>query len=435
MSTTACTENLINNDPGFVELSLERLGDNFDIDEFLSALRNNVTVQHVCFTGAFVRELTEDQLLKMLEGVSYLVGLQQLQIWCSTIPVATFAALLRRAEKLTVIFFFHIKLDGSQDDFINFSDAIRCHPTLNEFRFGGIEICRETISFDCVVDALGEASNMTAVTLQLMNGNRQNRFSGDALGKLMSSESIACVYLSRLGLGPDHYHAITKAIKSNKMLRVLDMFANTIQDDALLDIVRALINNDALEMVVFPGLNDNDFNDECSLAIAQLIDVNSSITALYMPCSKFTDVGLVHLAASLSNNKTLKKVEIAVSKKIGPKGIAALTNMLDKNYDLERLVVDSNEKSIKSKIEYYMRLNAVGRGQLINSGQANRVEWINMLISVHDDLDCLFYFISMNPTVCQFANTCGADVIVTEEYKCVERRHSIADLVPNHIIP
>ena len=90
--------------------------------------------------------------------------------------------------------------------------------------------------------------------------------------------------------------------------------------------------------------------------------------------------------------------------------------------------MDSNEKSIKSKIEYYMRLNAVGRGPLINSGQANRVEWVNMLVSVRDDLDCLFYFISINPTLCQFANTDGADVIITEEFEVKHRRHSMLDL-------
>ena len=425
VSFIVCTENLLNNDPGFVELSLERLGDNFDIDQFVFALRNNHTVKNVCFTGAFVRELTNDQLLQMLEGVGHLVGLQQLQIWCSTIPVRTFANLLQRANTLQVIFFFHVKLDGSQEDFIDFSSAIRYHPNLREFRFGGIEMIRDTISFDCVVEALGEAEKMQVVTLQLMNGNRNNRFSGTALANLMSSTTMQCLYLTRLGLGPEHYEAIMIAIETNKNIRVLDLFANNIKNDQLIRIVNVLRGNEVLEMVVLPGLDDNEFNDECSMAVSEMVKVNSSMISLYMPCSKFTDIGLVHLADSLSVNTTLKKVEIAVSNKIGEEGIAALTRMLDKNYELERLVVDSNEKSIKSKIEYYMRLNAVGRGPLINSGQANRVEWVNMLVSVRDDLDCLFYFISMNPTLCQFANTDGADVIITEEFKVRHRRHSM----------
>lgn len=425
---TACTENLLINDPGFVELSLEHLGDNFDIDQFLFALRNNHTVKHVCFTGAFVRELTGDQLLQMLEGVSHLVGLQQLQIWCSTLPVGTFAKLLQRADTLQIIFLFHVKLDGSQEDFNDFGNAIRHHPGLQELRFGGFEMIRDAISFDCVVEALGEAEKMQIVTLQLMNGNRNNRFSGAALVKLMSSTTIQCLYLTRLGLGPEHYDAVMHAIQTNKSIRVLDLFSNNIENDQLLQIVNVISGNEILEMVVLPGLDDNEFNDECSTAVSEMVKFNSSLISLYMPCSKFTDVGLVQLAESLSVNTTLKKVEIAVSNKIGQVGIAALTKMLDKNYELERLVVDSKEKSIKGKIEYYMRLNAVGRGPLINSGQANRVEWVNMLVSVCDDLDCLFYFISMNPTLCQFANSNGADVIVTEEFEVQRRRHSIAEL-------
>ena len=404
------------------------MGDNFDLDQFLFALRNNHTVQHVCFTGAFVRELTNDQWLQMLEGVGHLVGLQQLQIWCSTIPVCTFANLLKRAKMLQAIFFFHVKLDGTKDDFSDFSDVIRHHQRLREFRFGGIELIREAISFDCVVEALGEAEQMEVVTLQLMNGNRNNRFSGTALAKLISSTTIQCLYLTRLGLGPEHYEAIIMAIETNKNIRVLDLFSNNIKNDQLIQIVQMLSSNNVLEMIVLPGLDDNEFNDKCSMAVSEMVKFNSTLMSLYMPCSKFTDFGLVHLAESLSVNTALKKVEIAVSNSIGEQGIAALTKMLDKNYGLERLVVDSNEKSIKSKIEYYMRLNAVGRGPLINSGQANRVEWVNMLVSVRDDLDCLFYFISMNPTLCQFANTDGADVIITEEFEVKYRRHSIADL-------
>ena len=425
-----CTENLLHNDPGCVELSLERMGENFDLDQFLSALRHNYTVTHVCFTGAFVRDATTEQWVKMLEGVGHLVSLQQLQIWCSTIPVSTLASLLQRAKMLKVVFLFQAKLDGTQEDFSDFSNAIRDHPELREFRFGGFEMVRENISFDCVVEALGEASKLQVVTLQLMSGNRENRFSGTALAKLLSSTTIQCLYLARLGLRPDHYDAIILAVQTNQNIRTLDLFLNSIKTDQLIQIVTALSGNEVIEMIVLPGLDDNEFNDECSKVVAETVKLNSSLTSLYMPCSKFTDVGLVQLAESLSVNTTLKKVEISVSNKIGQQGIAALTEMLDKNYELERLVVDSSEKSIKSKIEYYMRLNAVGRGPLINSGQANRVEWVNMLVSVRDDLDCLFYFISTNPTLCQFANTDGTDVIITEEINLVHRRHSIANIFP-----
>jgi hypothetical protein len=417
------------NDPGFVELSLERMGDNFDLDGFLLALKYNKTVKHVCFSGSFVRELPPEQWRMMLEGVGYLEKLERLQIWCSTVPIATFAEMLQRAQRLKVILFFHVRLDGSQDDFVQFSNAIRCHPTLSEFRFGGIETVVENMSINCVVAALGEAQNMKVVTIQLFSTSRSAVFSGEALSQLFNSKSITGLYLTRLGLGQDHYNVVATALATNKNLRVLDLFANNATQDQLLLIATGLRENEGLETFVLPGLSNLELSYECSLAIADMLKVHKTIHSLYLPCSKFTDAGLIHLAESLTINTTLKKVEIGVSDQVGNQGMTALTRMLERNYELERLVVDSSEKSIKSKIEYYMRLNAVGRGPLLSSGQANRVEWVNMLISVRDDLDCLFYFISMNPTVCQFANASGADVIVTEEFKQM-RRHSMLELSP-----
>lgn len=412
------------NDPGFVELSLERLGDNFDLDGFLFALKCNKTVKHVCFSGAFVRELTPEQWCLMLEGVGYLESLEQLQIWCSTIPVNTFGAMLNAAQRLKVILFFHVRLDGSDQDFSLFSDAIRHHPSLTEFRFGGIETVVDNISLDCVVEALGDAPSLNIVTIQLFNTNRNAIFSGDALAHLLNSKSITGLYLTRLGLGEEHYQVISSAIATNRNLRVLDLFANNATNDQLLLIATGLRENHGLETFVLPGLKNLDLSFDCSKAIAETIKANTTIHSLYLPCSRFTDDGLIQLAESLTENTTLKKVEIGVSHSVGSQGMAALTQMLERNYGLERLIVDSAEKSIKSKIEYYMRLNAVGRGPLLCSGQANRVDWVNMLISVHDDLDCLFYFISMNPTICQFANASGADVIITEEFK-LTRRHSM----------
>jgi hypothetical protein len=424
MRYSVTTENLIMNDPGFVELSLERLGDNFDLEGFLSALKCNKTVKHVCFSGAFVRELTPEQWCLMIEGVGHLESLEQLQIWCSTIPVHTFGTMLQNAKHLKAILFFHVRLDGSEDDFLHFSGAIRHHLSLAEFRFGGIETIVENISLDCVIDALGDTPNLKIVTLQLFNSNRAAIFSRDALAHLLKSKSITGLYLTRLGLGQDHYVVIASAIATNRNLRVLDLFANNATSEQLLLIATGLRENHGLETFVLPGLSNLDFSYDCSIAIAETLKANTTIRSLYLPCSRFTDDGLILLAESLTVNTTLKKVEIGVSDHIGNQGMAALTQMLEKNYELERLIVDSAEKSIKSKIEYYMRLNAVGRGPLLCSGQANRVEWVNMLISVHDDLDCLFYFISMNPTICQFANASGADVIVTEEFK-LTRRHSM----------
>lgn len=75
---TACTDKLRQNDPGFVELSLERKGDDFDIDDFVYSLKCNQTVKHVCFSGTFIRELEDEQWDSILESIGHLQTLEEL---------------------------------------------------------------------------------------------------------------------------------------------------------------------------------------------------------------------------------------------------------------------------------------------------------------------------------------------------------------------
>lgn len=422
---------MIQNDPGLVELSLERVGENFDLDELVYAMRANQTVKHVCFSGTFVRELTELSPANwevMLEGIGHLQTLEELQIWCATIPVRTFGIMLKNAVLLKKIYFFRVQLSGTQEDFAEWGESIRSHPALAEFRFGGIQTVTETISLDCIIEALAEAPHLQVVSLQLSNGQDMAPFSGSALARLFRSPTILDMYLSRLGLGPDHFVIIAYALGLNSTLRVLDLFGNNLTNEHMLLILNSMLKNQGLETLVLPCPSEEDLSIECSEAMSQVLKANKTLVTLNLPRSSLSDTGLLHLAEGLTINTTLKKIEVGVSENVGEKGKEALTGMLERNYELERLVVSSAEKSIKDKVEYYMRLNAAGRGSLLNNAHANRGEWVEMLISVREDLDCLFYFTTMNPTVCQFANASGADVIITEEFKQpVMRRHSMLD--------
>ncbi|KAL7565607.1 hypothetical protein ACA910_018969 [Epithemia clementina (nom. ined.)] len=171
-----------------------------------------------------------------------------------------------------------------------------------------------------------------------------------------------------------------------------------------------------------------DLSVESCAAISEALKKNNKLLTLNLPQSNLSDEGIFHLAEGLTVNKTLKKVEVGVSKNVGDSGIQALLDMLENNHELERLVVSSADQTIKEKTEYYMRLNEVGRGKLLrrSDGHATREQWVEMLISVVNDLDCLFYFITSNPTLCnQFVNPTGADVIITQEIK-ITRRHTLS---------
>lgn len=414
---------MIQNDPGFVELSLERLGENFDLDDFVYAIKANQTVKHVCFSGTFVRELQPDQWKTMLEAVGHLSTLEELQIWCSTIPIGVFRKTIQFAKALRKVYFFRITLSGTQAEFDEFATALKDHQTLRDFRIGGFQTSDENISLDAVVEAFAEMPSLEVVSLQLTGFHETVPFSGRSLARLFCSQSLSDVYLSRLGLVNEHFDVIVRGLGGNDRLRVLDLFGNNISNEHVILLAEALAQNIGLETLVLP-CPAQDLSVESCQAISQALQVNKTLVTLNLPRSILSDEGLKHIAQGLTVNTTLKKIEVGVSKSIGEKGTEALEEMLEKNYELQRLVVSSAEKGVKEKVEFYMRLNEVGRGSLLRDGKATREQWVEMLSTVVNDLDCLFYFLSMNPTLCQFANTRGADVIITEEFR-PRRRHTI----------
>ena len=275
---------------------------------------------------------------------------------------------------------------------------------------------------DRVVQALATAPKLEVVSLQLSSAQQAVPFGTDAIAQLLASDTITDLYLSRLGLGEGHLAVIAQGLAVNTTLRVLDLFGNTIENPHVMAMANALAQNNSVEILVLP-CPANDLSVEACAAISEALKKNNKLTTLNLPRSNLSDEGITHLAQGLTVNKTLKKVEVGVSKTVGDTGINALMDMLDKNYKLERMVVSSADQSIKEKTEYYMRLNEVGRGNLLASGKATREQWVEMLITVQNDLDCLFYFISSNPTLCQFANVQRASVIVTEELR-IRRRHT-----------
>jgi len=411
------------NDPGFVELSLERVGENFDLDEFVYGISANTTVRHVCFSGTFVRELLGNQWRTMLESIGHLQTLEELQIWCSTIPVDVFANTLRNARRLHKIYLFRVQLEGSQEDFDAFAKAVRQHPSLRDIRVGGFSLTNENVTMDSVVDALAACRPLEVVNLQLAGWNAVTPFSSASLARLACSPTIRDLYLSRMGLQQEHFAVIALGLMTNHRLRILDLFGNNVTNDYIILICKALEKNKALETMVLPCPTDDLSVDSCA-AISRVLTVNKTLVTLNLPRSNLGEVGLTHIAQGLTVNTTLRKIEVGVKKDLGTEGEHALTTMLDKNYQLERLVLSSAEQSVKDKVEYYMRLNEVGRGGLLRDGKASREQWVEMLISVVNDLDCLFYFMSKNPSLCQFANVSGAAVIITEEFR-PGRRHTI----------
>jgi hypothetical protein len=513
----------------------------------IDAFTCNTTVKRVCFSGTFVRDLSTPDWCSMLHAVGYLSSLQDLQVWCSMIPVAVLARTLVLSHQIRKVYLFGIVLKGTYSDFRALAEALTDHPSLRDFRCAGFQlemptqedplptlpdtpIVREAtldidndidaimaavaaenmdsqpnssatspsstpfalhqqttamsaaaaqvraslhqncvddttsmddvdvdvdddvdddvmeqftesesdiddqpISMDPILEALATTMKLQVISLQLSGWRSEAVFSPSSLARMLSSESIEDMYLSRLGLNKIHFEVLAEGLRNNQTLKTLDLFGNHVDNDALMLIADALSTNQGLESLVLPCPPD-DLSVEICEALSRALHVNTHLVSLTLPRSNLNDEGLYLMAQALTVNTTLKRIEVGISKSVSKHGLDALTKTLESNYGLQRLVISGAEKSVEDKVDYFMRLNEVGRGKLLCDGNATREQWVEMLISCSEDLDCLFYFIKMNPTLCQFANAQQSPAFVTYEVSSAvgaKRRHTFGGSAPN----
>ena len=55
------------------------------------------------------------------------------------------------------------------------------------------------------------------------------------------------------------------------------------------------------------------------------------------------------------------------------------------------------------EFKLYVTLNKLGRGRLLQNEVTDMEQWVQALATVNDDLDALFYYVSINPDLCNFA--------------------------------
>jgi hypothetical protein len=55
----------------------------------------------------------------------------------------------------------------------------------------------------------------------------------------------------------------------------------------------------------------------------------------------------------------------------------------------------------KDKKDNFLKMNELGREQLLARENVPNSEWIRFMDAVRDDLDCLFYLVRANPIICR----------------------------------
>jgi hypothetical protein len=148
-----------------------------------------------------------------------------------------------------------------------------------------------------------------------------------------------------------------------------------------------------------------DMGMKACISLSNALARNSTMEKIKLEIDDLeSEEGCIRVSEGLENNTRLNYFKLSGHMKDVNKVQEVFANMLLKNFSLETLLVFN---AWNPHMEFYLKLNQTGKRLLLRDSTASRENWIDALISTRNDLDCLFYFMSMNPILCMAVNNSG----------------------------
>ena len=127
--------------------------------------------------------------------------------------------------------------------------------------------------------------------------------------------------------------ALAEMLSCNKSLTEFNLWSCDIPDAGLREIARGLLQNTSLKKL---DISRNKPGMEGSVALAEMLSCNKSLTELNLELCDLPDAGLREIARRLLQNTSLKKLDIGFNK-LGMEVSVALAEMLSCNKSLTEL--------------------------------------------------------------------------------------------------
>ena len=372
------------NDESFTKLYLP-LGDLSDLGDITRAIRANKTVKEVSVFCEFIEDdwLTQGAVWRIFRAVGQLPKLECLLFDYigsdnDELPVSLLSTVVvQAAVKLKRLELSCVQLTGTREQFMEFSRALRQTQSLQKIHIYGSYIKEaEQISWpyllNSTVEALLGLQCLEDVLITALDFSSLGKLSSDILGRLIrTSTSMKRLVLGEFELNNEHIVAMADAMEDNRVLKEIS-FGCSLGAEGGEALAKMLRSNEALEILHIHVANlDGGEDHHCALARA------------------------------LTSNSVVKQFSLyGTTGSMKRKTQEAYAKMLETNYTLEELEFQDEDESLQPQMEMYLKLNACGRGQLLlQSTATNREDWISALLRIHDELDCIFYLLSLNPTI------------------------------------
>jgi hypothetical protein len=380
-------------------------------EEALTRLRTYKTERSVTLVhdrSALANNPVADaDLMAIFEALAELPNLQKLRVDFVgrplRLPVAALSILLRRSLLLKQLVLEEVRLAGTPEQLEAVAEALRAHPALEVV---DLHCCvpadTSQATLDPLVSALAQVKTLTEVLLRntriasnrrvnnpnnnfnlipnnLVNGNNNNNaeeeedtsintnWEGTSLTALCQSPSLRILTFRDMAeIRDKHVELMAASLRSNDTLRELTLCSSHL-------------------------------GERSGRAMGRVLQVNRHLQKLEIQLNSGEHA--IPVTEVLQANSSLKRLDLYFNGHISPRIREAFTEMLRRNYVLLDLNGSVWRGQSNSEIDFYLRLNRAGRGDLLTE-HASRAQWLDTLISQKDDLSIVFSLLSMNPSMC-----------------------------------
>ena len=412
MASTADIRRLVLNDERLSTLILT-FDHTLNIPQLQYALSLNGTVREiVVYTDeTFLPRFPLPEIRDLFEVLGAIPSLQRLCFnsrsgFDGVISVQSLIYVLSRATRLASFAVSDLKLEGTDQDWSQFAEELQRAVYLRSFCIIECELSRPPavdgagalaalpssfssdspkFTLDPMVMVLSILPGMEKIYLHSTRSGGLGAISSQAVGALLLSGSLKVLKIRDFVLGPDSIKAMARMLQVNPVLK--DLKVGTM----------------------------SDFKMASAVAFAAMLESNSSLEGLEMGLSAMVDDECAAtLAKALKVNKGLKSFALTADDSDSASNAVALTrtvskpckdsfvDMLRSNYVMENFVL-FQRFPVKPEFKLFVTLNKLGRGRLLQNEETNMEQWVQALATVNDDLDALFYYVSINPDLCNFA--------------------------------
>ncbi len=361
---------LIHNDPEFQHLSLDVDFYNDDVwSRLLASLARNSNIESVKlerYQGGD-EERTFEDLSNLFTTLATIPSIHTLTISALSSDDFTAALDLLRHESVQMC---HLDWTGAEDRSLPLlvGSALSQAPKLTEL------VLEDPQDIDCELwlSSILQSVSLRRLKIETYSGTRLDPRAGPIFVALQHN-LILCEFSLGYLLDETMSQFVTETIRWNRALKVMRLSIVSTEEECYIEILDALQQNQSL--VTFE---------------------NYTATAV-----------------GVSSEVEQKQQE-----------------MLEMNRQLEFFVLFRDSPDFLKKKAMYLKLNASGRSRLFeeDSNQLSRPQdWLNVMAGTRDSLDCLYYCLSMNPSLCKL-------ISLDERLSAGKRKRSISPTIDPQIV-